>query len=631
MPLFQMRSNGSQPFRQGFLQFSGIMRNQKTPATPVTAATVTHCRIVTINIRRGQHDMVCQFAQLIDPEIDTSMSRRYRGEISIMKTIRRTVGLIRIDIRSFRYGLQNAAIFRFGRDGGPHSTGDAQEQQSTDVTHPHEGNRRVPSLCGASRCVHGFRDDQHPPYRFLSLKKGQGFSADRIYFTFRTNRIHLAEEGNAVTTFATLQAPARMRLFLSGLVCFMIVALNFHAHADNPSNDTKRDRYRIHVITVGQGDDLFSRFGHIALMVEDRQADTETVYNFGTFDFDDPKLRLRYARGFLNYWLSTSRFDRFMRYNIATNRDVWIQTLSLSSEQTAEAVRLLEENARPENRYYAYRHYLDNCCTRIRDLLDEVTDGALQRQFRTEVVPRDFRYWTARSLEGLPLYRWVILYSLGPAIDQPITRWDEQFLPAVLFADLDSVLLPDGSGLVTRTTQAWRRTGPDIGATVPLLDRLVLGIIGFLLLLGLCAPAMLPASHRTVRLLGFGLTLWSLLAGLGGLMLVLYWTVTTHYDTHFNENLLITPVTHLWLAGPGITLLVKGRLPDRTRRLLYGYLLFSMGLIVLTTILKAGPFIQGNVAVIGVSALCTGFAILSAIRTGILPVPLPFRRGDHDA
>ena len=54
-----------------------------------------------------------------------------------------------------------------------------------------------------------------------------------------------------------------------------------------------------------------------------------------------------------------------------------MRTLDLDEKQTLEIKRRLEENALPENRVYAYRHYLDNCCTRIRDLLDDVLDGAI--------------------------------------------------------------------------------------------------------------------------------------------------------------------------------------------------------------------------------------------------------------
>jgi len=417
-----------------------------------------------------------------------------------------------------------------------------------------------------------------------------------------------------------------MKPFLLLAISALAVLPCAGSRADTPSGDEDTDRFRIHVITVGPGEELFTRFGHIALLVQDRTGDRDLVYNFGTFDFDDPELRFRYARGFLNYWLSTSGFGEFMSYQAATNRDVWISTLDLPPDRAERVARRLQENALPAHRYYAYRHYLDNCCTRIRDLIDAETDGAIAQRFRTQKVNRDFRYWTAWCLRGLPLYQSVILYSLGPAIDQPLTRWDEQFLPEVLFEDLNKVRLPDGKPLVGAVHQVLRRKGPPIGESIPALDLAVLALLGLLVLAGFAAPAILGRRKAAARLLGLGLTFWGLLAGLGGLMLLLYWTVTTHYDTHYNENLLINPVTHLWLVGPGLALLIKGRLTDRTAAALQWYFVASFGLIAVDLLLKLGPFIQGNAGAIALAILCNGAALLGLWRTGIISRLLPTLR-----
>ncbi|HUT78379.1 MAG TPA: DUF4105 domain-containing protein, partial [Polyangia bacterium] len=333
-------------------------------------------------------------------------------------------------------------------------------------------------------------------------------------------------------------------------------------------------RYGIHVVNMGAGDDLFSRFGHIALMVSDRQGRVDKVYNFGTFDFSDPDLQLRYARGYLDYWLSVDSWPSLLRRYQYYDRDVWLRTLDLDREQALEVKRRLEENARPENRVYAYRHYLDNCCTRIRDLLDDVLDGAISSGRDQEPTDRTFRSWTRRALAGLPVMQSIILFSLGPAIDRPITRWDEQFLPEVLVEDLDRVHNPrTGRPLVSRNRHLVQRQGPPVGNDPPGWEIATIAVAAGLLLLGLALPAVLGArSKAPLRLAGIGLIAWGLLAGLGGLMLVLYWTVTTHTDTWYNENLLVWPVTHLWLLGPGFKLVVRARLGERAARLVGQYL-----------------------------------------------------------
>jgi len=372
-------------------------------------------------------------------------------------------------------------------------------------------------------------------------------------------------------------------------------------------------RYKVHVLTIGQGDALFSRFGHIGLVVDDRAQRTRKVYNFGTFDFEDPALRIRYARGYLIYWLSIASYRTLLEFYQYDNRDVRLRTLALAPAQAEEVATRLDINARPENREYQYRHYLDNCCTRIRDIIDNATGGAIRRGRDSEPTGRTYRDWTRRELEGMPIYSTVILYSLGPAIDRPITRWDEEFLPSVLSEDLDATRLPDGRKLVESSRAVLTRRGPAVGSEIATSDIVVIAALGAVLAFGLLVPLFARRRGLANRALGVGLFSYGLLAGLGGLMLVLYWTVTTHTDTHYNENLLVTPVTHLWLLGPGLKLLFTGRLGARTRRVLEVYAAAALGVVFLDLALKLGPFIQGNTGIIAFAAFADA-ALLVGLR-----------------
>jgi len=404
------------------------------------------------------------------------------------------------------------------------------------------------------------------------------------------------------------------------IATLLVLATPAAALADRGGGRDDGDRFQVHVLTMGQGDELFTRFGHIAMMVDDRQARTRRVYNFGTFDFEDPDLRIKYARGFLTYWLSVDSYAEVVRHYRWMNRELTVRTLDLTPEQAAEIARRLEINARPENRDYAYRHYLDNCCTRIRDLLDDVLGGAISKGRDEEPTGRTFRYWTDRALDGLPVMQAIILFSLGPAIDRPITRWDEQFLPEVLAEDLDAIRIgPEQRPLVKRRRVMVERRGPAVGVVVPTWERAVsIGTIAALaLLLGL--PLLLGRRRIGARIAGAGLFLWGLLGGLGGLMLVLYWTITQHTDTHWNENLLVWPVLHLWLVGPALKLIFTARLKERTARFLGWYLIAALGLIALDALLKTGPFIQGNWGPILWAALCDGAALACLWRAGLLP------------
>jgi hypothetical protein len=407
------------------------------------------------------------------------------------------------------------------------------------------------------------------------------------------------------------------------IAAILVLALPTSALAGRGDDDGATE---IHVLTMGQGDELFARFGHIALLVDDRRAHTRKVYNFGTFDFADPGLRIRYARGFLVYWLSIDSYAEMVRRYQWMNREMTLRTLELTPQQAAEVARRLAINALPENREYAYRHYLDNCCTRIRDLLDDVLDGAISAGRDREPTGRTFRYWTDRALDGMPVMRAVILFSLGPAIDRPITRFDEEFLPEVLSEDLDQIHVgPERRPLVKRKRVIVKRRGPDVGVETVAWERgVAIGVIASLALL-LALPLALGRRPIGARIAGGGLFLWGLIGGLGGLMLVLYWTITEHTDTHYNENLLVWPVLHLWLVGPGLKLLFKARLKARTVSLLRRYLIGALALVLIDVALKLGPFIQGNWWPIFWAVLCDGGALLALRRVGILPRLLPVR------
>ena len=65
-------------------------------------------------------------------------------------------------------------------------------------------------------------------------------------------------------------------------------------------------------------------------------------------------------------------------YPAEEGRPVIEQRLALDSEQREEVFRFLEWNAQPENAYYRYDFYYDNCATRIRDVLEDHLGEALQ-------------------------------------------------------------------------------------------------------------------------------------------------------------------------------------------------------------------------------------------------------------
>ena len=68
---------------------------------------------------------------------------------------------------------------------------------------------------------------------------------------------------------------------------------------------------QISLLTCSPGEELYSTFGHSALRVIDSSTNTDIIYNYGTFDFDDPAFYSKFTRGKLMYFVSVQKFESF--------------------------------------------------------------------------------------------------------------------------------------------------------------------------------------------------------------------------------------------------------------------------------------------------------------------------------
>ena len=116
-------------------------------------------------------------------------------------------------------------------------------------------------------------------------------------------------------------------------------------------------------------------------------------------------------------------------------------------------------------------------------------------------------------------------------------------------------------------------------------------------------------------MLGLGFFTWGLLCTVGSIVLIFAWAFTDHTDVHANENLLVMPVTHVWLLIVGAVLLRRGSLGERAVRFTNIYLLAATGIIVLDMALKIGPFVQDNWRFIVFSSMLNILFAIALLRT----------------
>jgi hypothetical protein len=304
-----------------------------------------------------------------------------------------------------------------------------------------------------------------------------------------------------------------------------------------------------YALTFGPGDHPFFRFGHNALWLHDPAADTDRVYNFGTFSFDSPRLILDFLGGRLTYWLSVAPLPGVLASYERENRSISAQRLNLTPDETRQLQRRLQDNARPENRAYKYDYFLDNCSTRVRDVVDVVVGGRLRE---TGHLPgRMTLRQHALRMAAEPLWLYLALdLILGPTADRPIDRWGEMFLPEELAHGLAATTVASGAPLVAGTEALFTAARPPPRASPPRRAPtfLIVGALFGLLMVSLTAGASVLGRV----LFGVVLALWGLVVGFIGCFLGYAWLFTDHVVAHRNQNILLCAPWAIALAGVGI-------------------------------------------------------------------------------
>ena len=315
------------------------------------------------------------------------------------------------------------------------------------------------------------------------------------------------------------------------------------------------------MMTFGPGEPVFLKFGHNAILIRGKDHDAEfaRVYDYGLFDGTSPTLVADFLQGRMQYWVGVTTLDRTMRRYRATNRDVAAQKLRLSKEQAFDLFRSLERNVQPEYRNYRYDYYYDNCSTRVRDALDEVTEGAVKRAF-AEPASMTLREHTLRHTANDWLYYLGLDVGLAN-VDDAIDQWVESFLPQKLREGLRRVQVEvDGQSvpLVEEEAVWFKSTRAGVPASPP-------AYLLWMIMVGVFSGGALSIIAWFGRLYWVPRWLFLLLAssvsfvfGFFGLLLLFLWGFTDHAIAYGNENVfhlapfgLLAPIAVLLSLKPG--------------------------------------------------------------------------------
>lgn len=79
---------------------------------------------------------------------------------------------------------------------------------------------------------------------------------------------------------------------------------------------------QISLLTCSPGEELYSTFGHSAIRIIDTAANRDVVFNYGTFNFEEPNFYMKFVRGKLNYFVSAENFEDFKYAYEMENRSI---------------------------------------------------------------------------------------------------------------------------------------------------------------------------------------------------------------------------------------------------------------------------------------------------------------------
>lgn len=375
----------------------------------------------------------------------------------------------------------------------------------------------------------------------------------------------------------------------------------------------------VYLMTMGQGDMVWERYGHNAIGIRDSRAGTDVVYNWGLFSFDEPGFIWEFLSGEMMYWMGAENAATTIAQYRMLNRTVEVQELNLSPPQRIALRDFIQFNAREENKYYRYDYFLDNCSTRVRDALNGVLGGALKLATDTVMTGTTYRWHALRLMAEDRLTVVGIDIGLGRPTDREISAWEEMFIPMKVRDRVRELRVPDDSGrlvpLVTSERVLFRAQRTPERIAPPLL-LLPLGFIGLTLGVGLATLG----RRRPRTAIAVAVTTGAIL-GVLGLALVFLRFMTEHVAAYHNTNLFV--YNPIWMIV--LPALAVARRSPRAQRVAFT---LASAVLGLTAFGIVAPFLpglrQGSFAVIALAApagLAAAWLLRERSRPATPPVP----------
>jgi hypothetical protein len=237
--------------------------------------------------------------------------------------------------------------------------------------------------------------------------------------------------------------------------------------------------------------------------------------------------------GKLNYRLAAESYDRFVANYQYEKRWVREQVLNLDSNQKQLAFEFLINNAKPENSYYQYDFFYDNCSTRPRNVFENILGDQLKFNFLALEKEKTFRNMIDLYLRQMPWSDAGIDLGLGTPCDKICTPLLKTFLPDYLMDEFDRATIITDNGEIPLVTE----NNLIIDAR-PIVEQGFNWLHPLVIFLAFIILHELVLMTKVRFLIGTFDGLLYTIVGLTGCLIFFLWFITDHNGTRPNWNIL---------------------------------------------------------------------------------------------
>ena len=222
------------------------------------------------------------------------------------------------------------------------------------------------------------------------------------------------------------------KTYINILITFALIFFSQNINANDLEN---KNRYKISILSIGEGPSLVDAFGHTAIRVKDAELKNDVVFNFGVYDFNSPNFYSNFVKGRPEYKLAIQNYSNLIQNYIRQKRYIVEHQLNLDQNSTKIIIDLLVEKL--NDPYYIYDYFRDNCTTRAADIVIDKTNNKFKDDKLKSEAILTYRDLIHRKINENSWAALGIDLCLGAIIDKKINTRETFFLPENLMNYLD--------------------------------------------------------------------------------------------------------------------------------------------------------------------------------------------------